>query len=125
MTEPKADSANPVEIGADALSVAMMYQGFSDETRRREILRNRSLNSAYVTKVFAALEAAGFRIVHPEMVTERMASAAGEEVLAQYSACMHWEEAKDVVEGLDDASVISVAIVAAPTYATPAALQKE
>lgn len=71
--------------------------------------------------IIAALEAAGYRIVHPDRVTERMASAAGEEVLAQYSACMHWEEAKDVVEGLDDASVISVAIAAAPTYATPAA----
>lgn len=115
MTSNPAKSAEPAEIMA-----------------RRRKPRFDELSSFDQDKVLqlcieqiAALEAAGYRIVHPERVTEGMASAAGEEVLAQYSACMHWEEAKDVVEGLDDASVISVAIAAAPTYATPAAPQKE
>ena len=112
MTAAKAESADPVEIMANAMSKGDYHGGDT-------------LLSMYARSSLAALEAAGFRIVHPERVTERMASAAGEEVLAQYSACMHWEEAKDVVEGLDDASVISVAIAAAPTYAAPAAPQKE
>lgn len=114
MTPNPAESAESVEIAADALSVAMMYQGYSDETRRAEIARNRSLNAQYVRKIFAALEAAGYRIVHPKNVTPDMAYAAFKSVEPVLAESTEPNEEDWIV-------ALRAAIAAAPTYATPAA----
>lgn len=58
--------ADPVEIAARAYFEATTYQGCDAETKGREFARTNSLYTAYIQRVFAALESAGFRIVSGE-----------------------------------------------------------
>lgn len=103
MTPNPAESEDPVEIAKDALQVAVENppDGFCEY-------------GFAAGRVIAALEAAGFRIVHPETYTPEMMATTARHV-PKPPPEMSWLS-QDEWRTL---------LAAAPTYATPATPQKE
>lgn len=61
--------------------------------------------------ILAALKAAGYRVV-PVEPTEKMLRAGDDSIEGQYSDHPQWEDAKDVAEGLCQASIYRAMIAA-------------
>lgn len=141
MSPNPAESEGPIKIGANALRSApnlWLHDTGRDEwhvcywdPRRRAVVvaeacneheaikrRDAMIDIFRVKALIAALEAAGYRIVHPKNVTPDMAYAAFKSVEPVLAESTEPNEEDWIV-------ALRAAIAAAPTYATPPAPQKE
>ena len=79
---------------------------------RVPFLLARGIGQTFLAKDVDMADVAAFLDAVKDSPTEEMLNAAMDDVLSQYDANKQWDDAKDVIEELDEASILKAALIA-------------